>query len=61
MSLKVTVKWYSGMKGFGFIIGENCKEVFVHAQGGDSKSYLLIHLMIFQDASGMRFEFTFTI
>jgi len=28
--MKGTVKWYNGMKGFGFIAGEDGKEVFVH-------------------------------
>jgi CspA family cold shock protein len=28
--MKGTVKWYNDMKGFGFIAGEDGKEVFVH-------------------------------
>jgi len=28
--MKGTIKWYSGMKGYGFIAGEDEKEVFVH-------------------------------
>jgi CspA family cold shock protein len=28
--MKGTVKWYNGMKGFGFITGEDGKETFVH-------------------------------
>ena len=28
--MKGTVKWYNSMKGFGFIAGEDGKEVFVH-------------------------------
>lgn len=28
--MKGTVKWYNDMKGFGFISGEDGKEVFVH-------------------------------
>jgi CspA family cold shock protein len=28
--LKGTVKWYSGRKGYGFIQGEDGKDVFVH-------------------------------
>ena len=25
-----TVKWFSDQKGFGFITGEDCKDVFCH-------------------------------
>jgi cold shock protein len=28
--MKGTIKWYNDMKGFGFIAGEDGKEVFVH-------------------------------
>jgi len=28
--MKGTVKWYNDMKGFGFLAGEDGKEVFVH-------------------------------
>ena len=28
--MKGTVKWYNTRKGYGFIIGEDGKEVFVH-------------------------------
>jgi len=28
--MKGTIKWYNDMKGFGFISGEDGKEVFVH-------------------------------
>lgn len=28
--MKGTVKWYNGMKGYGFIEGEDGTEVFVH-------------------------------
>jgi len=28
--MKGTIKWYNGMKGFGFISGEDGKDVFVH-------------------------------
>ena len=28
--MKGTVKWYSDMKGYGFIEGEDGKDVFVH-------------------------------
>lgn len=30
MDMKGTVKWYNGMKGYGFIEGEDGNEVFVH-------------------------------
>jgi CspA family cold shock protein len=29
--MKGTVKWYNSMKGFGFIRGEDGKDVFVHS------------------------------
>jgi len=28
--MKGTIKWYNGLKGFGFIQGEDGKDVFVH-------------------------------
>ena len=28
--MKGTIKWYNDMKGYGFIAGEDGKEVFVH-------------------------------
>jgi len=28
--MKGTIKWYNNMKGFGFIVGEDGKDVFVH-------------------------------
>ena len=28
--MKGTVKWYNGMKGYGFIEGEDGKDIFVH-------------------------------
>jgi len=28
--MKGTIKWYNDMKGFGFIAGEDGKDVFVH-------------------------------
>ena len=28
--MKGTVKWYNDMKGFGFIDGEDGKDIFVH-------------------------------
>ena len=30
---KGTVKWFNNLKGFGFIIDENGKDVFVHYSG----------------------------
>jgi len=29
-TMKGTVKWYNARKGYGFILGEDGKEVFVH-------------------------------
>ncbi|PKO01514.1 MAG: cold-shock protein [Chloroflexi bacterium HGW-Chloroflexi-5] len=34
------VKWYNETKGFGFIIGEDQKEIFVHRSGIVSKHAL---------------------
>ena len=31
--MKGKVKWFDGMKGYGFITGEDGKEVFVHYSG----------------------------
>ncbi len=28
--MKGTIKWYNNMKGFGFILGEDGNDVFVH-------------------------------
>ena len=30
---KGKVKWYNGIKGFGFIAAENGEEIFVHRSG----------------------------
>ena len=32
-SMKGKVKWFDGKKGYGFITGEDGKEVFVHYSG----------------------------
>jgi len=31
--MKVQVKWFDSKKGYGFITGENGKEIFVHFSG----------------------------
>ena len=31
--MKGQVKWFDGKKGYGFITGENGKEIFVHFTG----------------------------
>lgn len=28
--MKGTVKWYNDIKGYGFILGEDGKEIFIH-------------------------------
>ena len=33
ISMKGKVKWFDGKKGYGFITGEDGKEVFVHYSG----------------------------
>ena len=37
--LNGSVKWFNTNKGYGFIIGEDNKEVFVHWSGIDKKGY----------------------
>ena len=34
--MKGTVKWYNEMKGFGFIEGEDGKDIFVHRTAMES-------------------------
>ena len=31
--MKGTVKWYDGVKGYGFILAENDSDIFVHRSG----------------------------
>lgn len=36
---KGTVKWFNNQKGFGFITGEDGKDVFVHFSGINTDGY----------------------
>jgi len=38
--MKGTVKWYNSMKGYGFIEGEDGKDVFVHSSALPIGSYI---------------------
>jgi CspA family cold shock protein len=35
-----TIKWYNARKGYGFILGEDEKEVFVHRSAIPAGTYL---------------------
>lgn len=37
--LKGTVKWFNNQKGYGFIQGENGKDIFVHYTGLDMEGF----------------------
>ncbi len=37
--MKGTVKWFNAAKGYGFIIGEDGKEVFVHFSAIKGEGY----------------------
>ena len=43
---KGTVKWYNSRKGYGFIISEEGKDIFVHysALVGDEDEYLTLNV-----------------
>ena len=38
--MKGTVKWYNARKGFGFIMGEDEKDVFVHRSAIPNGTYI---------------------
>lgn len=38
--MKGKIKWYNARKGFGFIIGEDGKDIFVHQTAIPSGTYL---------------------
>jgi len=38
--MKGTIKWYNPMKGFGFIQGEDGKDVFVHSSALPIGTYI---------------------
>ena len=41
--MKGTVKWFSSEKGYGFINGEDGKEVFVHQSNINMKGFRTLH------------------
>ena len=41
-SMKGIVKWFSNKKGYGFITGEDQKDVFVHFSGINMDGYKLL-------------------
>jgi len=38
--MKGTIKWYNAGKGYGFITGEDEKDVFVHRSGIPNGTYI---------------------
>jgi len=38
--MKGKIKWYNAMKGYGFIVGEDEKDIFVHRNSIPDGTYL---------------------
>ena len=51
--MKGTVKWFSPQKGFGFIIDENGKEIFVHYSGLNMEGFKTL-----DDGQAVEFDVT---
>ncbi len=50
---KGTVKWFNDQKGFGFITGEDGKDVFVHFSGIQSEGFKTL-----KEGASVEFEIT---
>ena len=40
--IKGTVKWFDGKKGYGFIVGDDDSEIFVHFSGIQGDGYKIL-------------------
>ncbi len=51
--MKGTVKWFNVQKGYGFIVGENGQEIFVHYSGLKMEGFKTI-----EDGQAVEFDLT---
>lgn len=49
--MKGTVKWFNNKKGYGFVIGEDGKDYFLHYSSINGKGYRTV-----QDAAAVEFD-----
>ena len=57
--MKGKVKWFDSKKGYGFIMSENGKEIFVHFSGLAAKGFKSLHegqTVEFEVANGAKGE-----